>query len=294
MNSDIRVSTTFFFHRKTRKLQISLKEHGVLCLLKLWARVAVEKPCGTLSGWDLEDIEIEAEFKGKPGTFVSELLKNGFLDEKDGTYSLHNWGTRQGWVSTSTLRGDKARLSRMARTHNDIYNKITGLGYKSISRKEYESLTNGQRPLTTVNESQLTPAPSPDPSPKRTNEKITSFKKNEGQKKEDFYLTKNKKKLSGKRLETFLQFWDAFDYKSGKAEATDVWLAIPKLTDVIVDKIIAAAKTEAKNRPALKVNGTTPKMAQGWLSGRRWEDEIVEKKTPSQILTKEAIDKLNE
>ena len=275
MNSDIRVSTTFFFHRKTRKLQFSLKEHGVLCLLKLWARVAVEKPCGTLSGWDLEDIEIEAEFKGKPGTFVLELLKNGFLDEKDGTYSLHNWGTRQGWVSTSIFRGDRARLSRMAKTHNDIYNKLTGLGYKSISSKEYESLTNVQRPLTTVNESQLTPAPSPSPSPspKRTNKELSSFKKNEGQE-EVFYLTKKNRELKGKHLETFMKFWDAFDYKSGKAEAADAWLDIPKLTQNIVNKIISAAKVEAQNRPAIRANGNTPKMGQGWLSGRRWEDEI--------------------
>jgi hypothetical protein len=88
-----------------------------------------------------------------------------------------------------------------------------------------------------------------------------------------FYLTRKKKKLAGKRLETFERFWIAFGYKSGKAEAADAWLEIPTLTDAIVEQIVSAAKAECERRPDLIANGKTPKMAQGWLSGRRWEDE---------------------
>ena len=88
----------------------------------------------------------------------------------------------------------------------------------------------------------------------------------------DFYITKKKRKITGKRLETFMLFWEAFDYKRGKAEATDVWIDL-QLTNNIVDKIIIAAEAEAKRRPNLKANGEKPKMAQGWLSGKRWEDE---------------------
>ena len=90
----------------------------------------------------------------------------------------------------------------------------------------------------------------------------------------DFYLTKKKKKLSGKRLKTFDLFWESFNHKKGRAEAADSWLEIPFLTDALVDKIIKAAKLEALNRKELKEQGTTPKMAQGWLSGKRWEDEV--------------------
>jgi len=92
----------------------------------------------------------------------------------------------------------------------------------------------------------------------------------------DFYLTKKKKKLSGKRLKTFNLFWEIFDYKKGKAEASDSWLEIPSLTGALVDKIIEAAKVESSNRKELIDQGKTPKMAQGWLSGKRWEDETVE------------------
>jgi len=36
--------------------------------------------------------------------------------------------------------------------------------------------------------------------------------------------------------------------------------------------MIRAAKEEAKQRPALIAQGTTPIYAQGWITARRWED----------------------
>ena len=72
-------------------------------------------------------------------------------------------------------------------------------------------------------------------------------------------------------------------------------LDIPVVTDKTVNDIIVAAKAEAKRRPDLKSNGKTPKMAQGWLSGKRWEDEAETVKLDhKQPLTKKDIDKLNE
>jgi len=94
------------------------------------------------------------------------------------------------------------------------------------------------------------------------------------------YLTKKKRKLTGKRLKTFFRFWDLFAYKSGKAEAADAWFDIPKLTNKIVLEIYDAAHKEAQRRSVVLENGGSPKMAQGWLTGRRWEDEIY-KKMPS-------------
>lgn len=87
----INISTTFQYHHKTKKLQRSLKDHGIFCLLQLWTIVAVEKPSGVLSSWNIEDIEDKANFKGIPRHFVSELLRIRFLDEYDGLYAIHNW-----------------------------------------------------------------------------------------------------------------------------------------------------------------------------------------------------------
>lgn len=86
------------------------------------------------------------------------------------------------------------------------------------------------------------------------------------------YRTKRGRTLSGKRLESFLDFWTAFDYQRGKAEAADAWLDIPELTDALVARICDAARQEAERRDEFKARGGTPKMAQGWLTGRRWED----------------------
>lgn len=90
---------------------------------------------------------------------------------------------------------------------------------------------------------------------------------------DEVYISKKGKRLEGKRLETFKTFWNAFDYKEGKAEAADSWLAIPTLTDSLCETIFEAARRECAARPGKRVDGKTPKMAQGWLTARRWEDE---------------------
>lgn len=93
---------------------------------------------------------------------------------------------------------------------------------------------------------------------------------------EEYYLTRKKRKLKGKRLESFNRFWEAFGYKKDKAGAADAWLDIPALTDKMVDTICAAAKKEARLRPETIAKGRVPIYAQGWITGRRWEDEDFE------------------
>lgn len=103
------------------------------------------------------------------------------------------------------------------------------------------------------------------------------------------YITKKKRVLTGKRLETFNRFWTAFSYPKGKAEAADAWLDIPSLTDSLVEVIVSAAKREAKNRPQLVAGGRTPKWAQGWITARRWEDEAEPLPTARPTLDMAAI-----
>jgi len=93
-----------------------------------------------------------------------------------------------------------------------------------------------------------------------------------GQENEDFYLTAKKRKLTGERLTTFNQFMDTFGDKRGRAQAADVWIDL-KITRKVFDDIIRGATRYANQRATIQAQGHTPKMAQGWLSGRRWEDE---------------------
>ena len=84
------------------------------------------------------------------------------------------------------------------------------------------------------------------------------------------YLTKRGRKLRDQSLADFHTFWEKFDYKRGKADAADAWL--DEYSVDLFPAIIAGAEREARRRPDLQAKGRTPKMAQGWLSGRRWED----------------------
>ncbi|MDF7801797.1 hypothetical protein P4C99_20125 [Pontiellaceae bacterium B1224] len=87
--------------------------------------------------------------------------------------------------------------------------------------------------------------------------------------------SKKGRKLQGNILEWFNLFWEAFSHKKGKAEAMDAWLDIEGLNKDLADEITAAAKIEALNRKSLIEAKRTPIMAQGWLTGRRWEDEVI-------------------
>jgi len=88
---------------------------------------------------------------------------------------------------------------------------------------------------------------------------------------EPFYLTKKGRKLKDKQLKAFEIFWEEFNYKASKAEAADSWLDL-KVNKDMFPEIIKGARREAAQRQRLIDTGHTPKMAQGWLSSRRWED----------------------
>jgi len=87
------------------------------------------------------------------------------------------------------------------------------------------------------------------------------------------YRSGRGRRLTGAALEAFEAFWEAFAYKRGKAEAADAWLDLWPLPGGTLERVLRAARSEAGQRAALLARGRTPKMAQGWLAGRRFEDE---------------------
>lgn len=87
------------------------------------------------------------------------------------------------------------------------------------------------------------------------------------------YRSGRGKALTGDALAAFEAFWEAFGYKRGKAEAADAWLDLWPLSEGDLSRVLAGARREAGARPALLARGRTPKMAHGWLAGRRFEDE---------------------
>jgi len=91
----------------------------------------------------------------------------------------------------------------------------------------------------------------------------------------NFYVGKIGKKevvLKGELLDAFNRFWLAFNLQKGKAEAAGAWYLLNPNEDLI-PTIIEAATIEAEERVSLVARGKSPKWAQGWLNGKRWEDE---------------------
>ena len=170
MPEDIRIALTFKNNRKRKKLHKRLGAEGVLSLIDLWLSVAENRPSGILTGYSINDIEIDANWSGKEGELVDVLLEYKFIDEDNGVFEMHNWAERQSWVFASEDRSDKARFSRMAKTHVPLYEELKEQGVNAISKKEYIKLTNTQRNVNeTLTESKrvvkeaVTPAPAPSP-----------------------------------------------------------------------------------------------------------------------------------
>ena len=110
MNIDIRLSTDFFLHPKTKLLQKQLGPKGVLCLQKLWIWAAQNRPNGVLGVQSYDYIAMAADWTGKSQLFVDTLLELHWLDcDENGSFSLHNWERRQPYAKDANERRARAQ-----------------------------------------------------------------------------------------------------------------------------------------------------------------------------------------
>lgn len=150
MNSDIRLSVGFFDHPKTIKLERQLGHEGVIALMRLWLWAAQNRPSGILSGMDVEDIEIAARWNGVQGAFNGVVTVLKLLDKVGDTYQIHDWQEHNTWQSDAENRSNASRLSRMAKTHPEIYKMLDDAGIKGISKEVYAVITASNDPKAAV------------------------------------------------------------------------------------------------------------------------------------------------
>ena len=209
-------------------------------LVHLWVHLIIKaSKFGNTFPWN------DGEIKLKPGQLIT------------GRKKLHDQtGISESKIQRALKRFEKCHMIEQQTTNK--YRLISIVNWHLYQTTEQQ--TNSKR---TGNE-QVT-----------NNERTGNEHNQEGKKdrKEEYYLTRKKRKLAGKRLETFLRFWEDFNYKKDKASAADSWVDIPELTDKLVNQICEAAKKEAQARQGKISSGQTPIYAQGWLTARRWEDE---------------------
>lgn len=229
---------------------------------------------GSVEGFDCE--QIDALFGYEDGTTLSicNAMKRHVTDE---TGFIVSWSKRQ----TKRERNDSS--TERVRT------------FRAKKNAQEKEQVGAKKPSETPCNASVTPGNAQNRTDKnRTDKNKDSIPHGDAvtEQSDPFYLTKKKRQLKGKRLETFNRFWAAFAYPKGKAEAADAWLDIPTLTETLVEEIVKAAEAEAANRAAAIADGRTPKWAQGWITGRRWEDKVVtlHEMTPEQKAAKEGAE----
>ena len=271
MNTDFRLSIDFWQHPKTKKLARRAGLEGVRSLQILWAWAACNRPSGSLTGMDNEDIELAADWNGEAGAFVKALDELRWLDSTENGYALHDWQEHNPWAADAEARGDKARLSRLRQVDPVAYAQLVASGKTAISQREYEELkkTNGERqriagetPADCQQNASVAPAPSPSPSPSLVN--LTPFNPPKGESAEPAASAKRNKYSA-----EFERWWECYPQKIGKGAAWSAWQkkkrSLPPI-DELIEKV-EQYKESQRVRDGYIANPAT------WINQERWLDE---------------------
>ena len=330
MNTDIRVAVSFLGHRKRKKLQRKLGPAAVLCLIDLWIVAAMNKPDGILAGMDAEDIALDSGWEGEPQEFVEALIDVGFLDLVDGCYLLHDWHEHNSYAAKADMRRVASRNAadirwnnkRGMREENGIAPERQEQCGKGAAQKSNEKgqcpddapampidavrnadACEGQCALHTTalpthaEGNAPVPVPVPVPVPlKIHSDVVRTLHENDPPPPAPDGARHARKGASNFCTEQFALFWDAFDDKRSRERAWTAWRKIKGLDRKLAGEIIAGAKRYALQRKAIQARNGTPKMAEGWLNDRRWEDEGPAVPSPVEALAPEvekAFERLN-
>lgn len=317
MNTDIRVAVSFLGHRKRKKLQRKLGPAAVLCLIDLWIVAAMNKPDGILAGMDAEDIALDSGWEGDPQEFVEALIEVGFLDLVDGCYLLHDWHEHNSYAAKADMRRVASRnaadirwnnkrgmreengiaLERqeqcgkgVAQESNAIEQCPAGAPAMPIDAVRNADACEGQCALQTTalrtHAEGNAPVPVPVPVPlKIHSDVVRTLRKNDLPPPAPDGARHARKSASNFCTEQFELFWDAFGDKRSRERAWTAWRKIKGLDRKLAGEIIAGAKCYALQRSVIVARNGTPKMAEGWLNDRRWEDE-----SPAVPSTAEVLD----
>ena len=261
MNTDFRVLVSLPTHPKALKLMRRCGDIAFYNLIRFWAYVAQNKPDGVLTGLDLEDIEIAAGWSGQCSEYAQALLDLRFIDERDGTYYVHDWEESNGYACHAKKRSERARKAAEARWNSR--NSKDGMPNNATSNAVAmpdDATSNAPAPAPTPAPSP-SPSPTPVPSPDR-----------------DTPPTPPK----GEYTESFEKFWAQYPKKVGKDAAFTKWKQIGKSKKAKPGELIQAIilQVQAKHFKGNNGEGDFIPNPSTWLNQGRWKDEV--KKPPEQ------------
>jgi len=158
---DYRIQTSWFGHRKRRRLRQLVGDAGEVCLFRLWSCAAmIKSETGHLGDLTRDDIEAEVEWSGELGAFVDALLSAKLLDEIGGEYWVHDWDVHNPWCAGSEDRSLAAKAAANIR-----WAKVRAAAAKEKERvAALETNTAGMQAHATRNAESCAPhAPRIDP-----------------------------------------------------------------------------------------------------------------------------------
>ena len=157
--TDFRIAADFFDHPKTVKLQATLGDTGIVCLLRLWAYATRYRTKGVLTNMTMADIAQVSRWPGSAKKYVGTLKRLRFLtkDEGDDSLKLHNWEERNPFVVGTDWRKERARKGGQAKRDKELASTLS-----TIKHPTKQALSSAPSPTPTP-----IPSPSPIPSPKK-------------------------------------------------------------------------------------------------------------------------------
>lgn len=237
-------------HPKVEKLARILKIHraqaiGHLHLLWWWCLDYA--PEGDLANLSPEDIASAAGWSKDASVFIDAMVScgiggNGFLDRTESGLSVHDWYQYCGrLIDRRKLECERVRKWRadVKRTHSGEANDTHG-DTEDVTRNETRSVQRASGYLPTVPTN--TPPPPFAPTPKKRAGRVLADP-------------------------SFDAFWTLYPKKAGRADAVKAWA---KLNLADREKALAAVRLYAT---AMAGRLEFVKHPQGWLNGRRFEDD---------------------
>ncbi len=215
--------------------------------------------------------------------YLKNVLDDYFLDTEDGFLHVKIEEDLKQYKKTSNKNRENGKKGGRPK-------KLINQQLSEISETQTKPNGNPKKPSGFRVGTQSEPTRNPNHKPITNNQekkekKLKNKEKKVSSENDQEYLTAKGKKLTGQNLKNFEIFWETFDYKKSKSSAADSWLKIPwkkssepdakSCNQKIFESILKSAEFEAQTRQAKILTGQIPKMAQGWLTERRWEDPIL-------------------
>jgi hypothetical protein len=212
------------------------------------------RPDGKLTDMTPADIELVSEWPGDKGKYFDTLVETGLIDEKNGTYCVHDWKEHNPWAANAPQRTKAAKKAITARWEKK---------YGSIRRVSKRNTKNGKGKYPSPSPSPIpSPSPSPSPSPKEQDSCLEPEK------------SPPREPSSKKRAvdsESFKSFWEIWPNKKAREAALRAW---KKINPTEHPKIMLAVPAQIKSGDLNVVDITYCPHPATWLNDKRWNDDL--------------------